>query len=141
MGVLTLEALRDAIRASKGADDDTRRMELAFAELVLRLDVCATENGDGVIETVYENPALDRPVPSYLDPIAGPGTLFAAARERWPECCLQAGHDDGPAKGCRAGFWPDHVIAHYVDVHHPFLAHALALAMVEAAIAEAGANR
>ena len=130
MTIASLEALRDAIRASTGPDrNDARLTEIAFAKHALGHDVVgetgfmwkriSPDHGEGVN------------VPAYLDPLAGPGVLFAAARERWAECSIST-HSSGADAVCA------------VNLHngiiksgtHPLLAHALALAMVEAAIQE-----
>ena len=139
MTIDSLEALRDAIRASTGPDDDTRPLEVALAELVLGWTNVKLYprgwHGDSPHEAGYPRRFL---LPAYLDPIAGPGALFAAARERWPECCLSA--EALPAKyGCSARFIQSHAVTgltiNELSVH-PLLTHALALAMVEAAIQE-----
>ena len=104
--ITTLEALRDAIRASTGPD---RELDAAFAELVLGL------------------PAI-RVALHYTHPLAGPGALFAAARERQPNTSLALTYVASTFK--RRGAIGNHV------AWHPLLTHALALAMTKAAIQE-----
>ena len=129
------EALRDAIRASTGPD---RELDAAFARLVLGW---IGVNFDEFDYAWFGTPPVDnqrRSLPRFFDPSAGPGALFAAARERWPECCLSA--EALPAKyGCSARFIQSHAVAGFAINElgaHPILAHALARAMVEAAISE-----
>ena len=79
-------------------------------------------------------------LPDFFDPLAGPGTLFAAARERWAECEFTL-EQHRTSTSIQFESWPDaeppeNGDTFVADVNHPLLCHALALAMVEAAIQE-----
>ena len=128
MTITTLEALRDAIRASTGAD---LRLDRAFALLVLKWTpsgsaFCGWPPGPDTGATYYA-PSY----PEYLDPLAGPGALFAAARGRWDGCTVST-RTSAVEAVCSVNLH-DGI---YKSGTHPLLPHALALAMTEAAIQE-----
>ena len=127
MTIASMEALRDAIRASAGP---ARELDATFARLVLGWT--GVRFNPAIAEWLGSPPGLFADVvPMFTAQRAGPGALFAAARERWPECSIST-HSSGVDAVCA------------VNLHngiiksgtHPFLTHALALAMVEAAIQE-----
>ena len=134
MTITTLEALRDAIRESKGPD---RELDAAFARLVLGWpDYRMHLTGAFRTKLPPGEQFYTPPLPEFTSPLAGPGALFAAARERWPECIISGGASE---KLADAGF---SLSPGYVPTcrSHPLLTHALALAMTEAAIQERDAG-
>ena len=138
MTITTLEALRDAIRASKGPD---RELDAAFARLVLGWAGVAERKQTtwlGGVDKVVTSGWMGSPpgggfvpVPAYLDPLAGPGALFAAAVAGWPDVTMRVEVWMSAAGPQALAMFEDRR-----EERHPLLCHALALAMVEAAIQE-----
>ena len=138
MTVTTLEALRDAIRATPAKGQYMAPVNEAFARLVLGYTdthvflvsgwMGIPPGGDKFVNDV-----------DFLDRLAGPGALFAAARERWPDCDISLGRSKRSPLFVKYEHWgavetdPDESTQF---CEHPLLCHALALAMVEAAIQE-----
>ena len=122
MTIASLEALRDAIRDSKGPD---RELDAAFARLVCGMDVRRGLGGEWYLHVA------NRRLPHFFDSLAGPGALFAAALAGWPDVALRV-------EAWMSGAGPQ-ALAMFEDrreERHPLLTHALALAMTEAAIQE-----
>ena len=127
MTIPSLDALRDAIRASTGPDLD-QTLGAAFAEHVLGW-TDPRRFGSAVTYVAPDGSYCE--LPDFFDPIAGPGALFAAARERWPDVAMRVEVWMSAAGPQALAMFEDRR-----EERHPLLTHALALAMVEAAIQE-----
>lgn len=106
----TLEVLRDAIRAGIGPD---RELDARFAQYVL-----------GWRKGLF--------LPSFTAALPGPGALFAAAREKWPDGTLHVAQTAVSAAARQHQTDNDEAGAY----SHPDLRRAIMLAMVEARISE-----